>query len=357
MLVTVALVAGLLGGALAQDSAPGRIAYMQLMSGCLGEAPYREYLESVAAARRECGGDGGFFPGLANVLLSPSLAAQFPGVQGPPFSQPGVVVVQRPGIFGQLPGSLSQQSRVIPQRPNLFSTQQPGVFSTQPGIFTQHPGSFGLQSPGFVTQGPTRQPGIFSDGSGIFSVVNSPSSTTPTAATDSLPLIPVPVGPSSLRGVRARRQVTAGVPDIQQTKENMQALISNFTCILTKLAVVNSNLDLNHQGLTNSVVNLPVASELKQDLLESIEFCRDLTRCMPLEKQQLPVPRKLQRIMDYVKCEKERRLEACHKHSLRQNLQNFNLNQLPLSGSRSRRVEEVVNILFDAQSAHELELI
>lgn len=120
--------------------------------------------------------------------------------QGPPFSQPGVVVLQRPGGFGQLPGVFPQQS---PQQPGLFATQQPGVFSPQTGIFTQHSGSLGLQSPAFLRQGPgvTLQPGIFSDESGIFSVVNGPSST-PTAATDAVPPIPVP-GSSPYRGVRA----------------------------------------------------------------------------------------------------------------------------------------------------------
>lgn len=61
--------------------------------------------------------------------------------------------------------------------------------------------------------------------------------------------------------------------------------------------------------------------------------------------------------MDYVKCEKEMRLKACHKHSLRENLKNLNFSRLPLSGSRSRRLEEAVNLIMDAHDAHELELI
>lgn len=64
------------------------LSVLQLMSGCLGERPYREYLESVAAAQRECGGgvgDGGFFPGLFSATLTPSLAAHFPAVQVCPF--------------------------------------------------------------------------------------------------------------------------------------------------------------------------------------------------------------------------------------------------------------------------------
>lgn len=40
---------------------------------------------------------------------------------------------------------------------------------------------------------------------------------------------------------------------------------------------VNANLDLNHSGLSNSVVNLPVARELKQDLLNAINYCTDMT--------------------------------------------------------------------------------
>lgn len=129
----------------------------------------------------------------------------------------------------------------------------------------------------------------------------------------------------------------------------MRAHINNFTCILNKLAVVSNNLDLNFPGLTNSVVNLPVARELKRDLLQSINYCKDLTQCLPLDNQQLPVPHKLKRIMNYVKCEKEMRLKACHKHTLRQNLQNL--------GGLPQDIEDIVTLLVDAQSSHELDLI
>lgn len=71
----------------------------------------------------------------------------------------------------------------------------------------------------------------------------------------------------------------------------------------------------------------------------------------------MSVPQKLQRIIEYVKCEKEMRLKACNKHSVRQNLRNINLNSLSLSGGHSRRLEEVVNLIVQEQSAHELELI
>lgn len=117
------------------------------------------------------------------------------------FPQPGVVVVPRPGDFGQRQDVLLQQSRLVPQRPELFPTQQPGVFTTQTGTITQQPGSF-FPSP-FSVQSPggTNQPGIFPDASGI-NLVNTQSSTSPTAAADSVPLIPVRVGQSSYRGVR-----------------------------------------------------------------------------------------------------------------------------------------------------------
>lgn len=54
--------------------------------------------------------------------------------------------------------------------------------------------------------------------------------------------------------------------------------------------------------------------------------------------------------MEYIKCEKEMRLKACNKHTLRQNLKNSNL-------GRSRRLEEVVDLIEDGQSVRELELI
>lgn len=57
--------------------------------------------------------------------------------------------------------------------------------------------------------------------------------------------------------------------------------------------------------------------------------------------------------MNYVKCEKEMRLKACHKHNLRQNF-HINLGRQPHDGSQFRTVEETVTLLVDA---HELDLI
>ncbi|KAK8381733.1 hypothetical protein O3P69_015055 [Scylla paramamosain] len=367
MLVKVTLVSCLVGSVVAQDSALGKTAYLQLMAGCLGETSYKEYLDSVAAAGRECGTSVGvqsFFPGLASLFHSPSLAHFSPGQLG------SVVLQGPPGILGssritpQHPGILSQQLGVfgsqpgISGQPGILSGQlgilsgQPGILSGQPGILSGQPGILSGQQ-GILAQ----QPGTFPQESGIFSsLVDSQSRVTPVGITDSVPPISSPVGPS-YPGIRQKRTVNLNLADIKQTRENMRALVNNFTCILTKLAVVNANLDLNHSGLSNSVVNLPVARELKQDLLNAINYCTDMTQCLPLEKQQLPVPHKLKRVMEYVKCEKEMRLKACHKHSIRQRIQNISLGRLPHDGSQFNSVEEIVTLLVDAQSAHELELI
>ncbi|XP_045137272.1 uncharacterized protein LOC123519817 [Portunus trituberculatus] len=379
MLVTVTLVSCLLGSVAAQDSALGKTAYVQLMVGCLGETSYKEYLDSVAAAGRECGagvGVQGFFPGLASLLHSPSLA-HFP--QGIPFSQSGSVVLQRPlgvlgssrvtpqhpgilpqqlGVFGAQPGITLGQPGILAGQPGIIAGQpgilsgQPGILSGQPGILSGQPGILSGQ-PGILAQ----QPGTFPQESGIFSsLLDSQSRVTPVGITDSVPPISSPVGPS-YPGIRQKRQVSLNLADIQRTRENMRALVNNFTCILTKLAVVNANLDLNHSGLSNSVINLPVARELKQDLLNAINYCTDTTRCLPLEKQQLPIPHKLKRVMEYIKCEKEMRLKACHKNNIRQRVQNISLGHLPHDGSQFNGVEEIVTLLVDAQSVHELELI
>ncbi|KAG7155812.1 uncharacterized protein LOC121854505 [Homarus americanus] len=320
-------------------------AYTKVMGECLGERVYQDYLQRVAVARRECNTQTTTHnrpPGSSR--LTP-FAFNFP--QGGTVQQPGVFS-QPPGVFSQPPGVFHQQP-VFSQPSGVFS-QRPGVFSQPPGVFAQQPGVFSRQ-PGVFSQ----QPGVFSQPPALQGEGGSPQQVLHPGS-----FIPsrqgLPFGPR-LPNFRQKRALVLGRSEIQDAMKKVLALVGNFTCVLTRLGVVNKELDINFEGLATNVFNQPVAVPLKNDLISAIEYCRDMALCLPLEKQQSAVPHQLQRLKAFIKCEKEERLSACLKHDLRKNVHRVDLSLLPNNGGRTDDLETLFSLLVGAESANELELI
>ncbi|XP_066955824.1 uncharacterized protein [Macrobrachium rosenbergii] len=129
---------------------------------------------------------------------------------------------------------------------------------------------------------------------------------------------------------------------------------SFLICLLLQ---VNENLDINYDGLSHNMASLPVPPGLKTDLLASINVCKDLVTCLPLDQRRTLVPHQLERLIAFVRCEKDARFTACLKNDLRRNLDQFGLNLLPRFPGGSEDTETLLNLIVKAESAFEMELI
>ncbi|XP_071516611.1 uncharacterized protein [Panulirus ornatus] len=330
-----------------QEAFYNNYAYTKVMADCLGQEVYHQYLRKVATARREC-----------HSFLAPDLYESASGTTFTPFipSQQALPTQQFSGVF-------TRQPTVFPQQHGVF-VQHPGVISQQPGVFSRHPGFFTHQARVFPQQPRifSPQPGIFSPQPGIFipqqqvaqGVVGLQPQVFPARGVapqgQRLPLVPrFPNNSQRWAGV-------LGPGEILEAKNMAESLLGNLTCVLNKLGVVNNQLEINYDGVMTNVFNMPVDFPLKNDLISSIEHCRDLT-CLPVEKQQRPEPHQLQRLMAFLKCEKEARLMACLKHDLRKSLVNLDLSGLQDDGGRSDPLEKLLSLLVSAKSANELQLL
>merc|ERR1712212_389956 len=80
-------------------------------------------------------------------------------------------------------------------------------------------------------------------------------------------------------------------------------------------------MDENHQPIYDATIqyfkNLQIDDELKADLLDAMDMCKDFAMCQPVEKAKHPLKRELGTAMTYFKCGLMLRDQACMKHDLR----------------------------------------
>ncbi|XP_045137274.1 uncharacterized protein LOC123519822 [Portunus trituberculatus] len=136
--------------------------------------------------------------------------------------------------------------------------------------------------------------------------------------------------------------------------EVVHAALSNYTCVLRTINVIDDNLNLRLDTIQRDYYNSPIDPVLRQDLLEGIGICYQLSGCLPVEKTKNPLPPNLQRLLFFDKCEKKQRISNCFKHDVRRNLFRFDLSVLP-AGGRVGKLEKLAAILIGAGSLDELQ--
>ncbi|XP_064109627.1 uncharacterized protein LOC135217593 [Macrobrachium nipponense] len=143
---------------------------------------------------------------------------------------------------------------------------------------------------------------------------------------------------------------------LQDSVLKVQAALSNFTCTLRKLKYIDDNLNLRTDTIFNDYYKIPIDNNLRDDLIEGIDYCNQLVSCLPLQKLKSPLPLPLIRLVRFTQCERKTRLGACFKHDLRKNINQFDLSGLQGIGGRSNTVDHLMTILVGAESLDELEL-
>lgn len=133
--------------------------------------------------------------------------------------------------------------------------------------------------------------------------------------------------------------------------DTVKAKISNFTCTLSRLGMVDSQFGVNIPKIRQETLSvMGVAQTLKQDLISRIDTCYKFSTCLPVESIGTPVPASIQRVMAFFKCERKLRLRACMKEDLRNNLASFDLSGFPIQATEDERVEKLLFVLSNVDS-------
>ncbi|XP_068201689.1 uncharacterized protein [Palaemon carinicauda] len=137
----------------------------------------------------------------------------------------------------------------------------------------------------------------------------------------------------------------------------IMAALSNYTCTLNKLNVIDEYMNININHLTEQYTSLPISDGFKQDLIDGIYYCRDLTYCLPLHNTRSPLPLNLQRLLMAMECEKETRTNACFKEDLRKNVGEFDLSLFPEDDDQESVLNKLSAIITGVDSLNELEIL
>ncbi|XP_046392624.1 uncharacterized protein LOC124160692 [Ischnura elegans] len=152
-------------------------------------------------------------------------------------------------------------------------------------------------------------PGYFQNLAGLFSPANAP--------------VYPPTGyyPAYLGGsMRNSRDL-----DLRKRMELMASRldgsrkIRNITCVMQELGYLNEKLEPNYNAITERINRLPVPIELKADMVEGVEFCRQFSMCLPeTRKDRFQLTHEFTKPMSFFRCYKQKKLEACIMKDVRE---------------------------------------
>ncbi|XP_050433281.1 uncharacterized protein LOC126841074 [Adelges cooleyi] len=117
----------------------------------------------------------------------------------------------------------------------------------------------------------------------------------------------------------------------------MSGKIRNVTCVMQELGYLNHNMEPDYENMNERVRRLPIAEELKQDMIDGIEYCKQFSLCVPDERKD-KFAKELVRPMFFFKCYKHKKLESCIMKDIRDRYTNEEFNEDNLvSSDRSMR--------------------
>ncbi|KAL1132218.1 hypothetical protein AAG570_010175 [Ranatra chinensis] len=90
----------------------------------------------------------------------------------------------------------------------------------------------------------------------------------------------------------------------------MSGRIRNVTCIMQELGYLDHNLEPDYARMIERIGRLPVNDELKRDMTDGVNFCKQFSQCLPDDGRDKVVS-EMVRPMFFFRCYKHKKLEAC----------------------------------------------
>ncbi|XP_025192734.1 uncharacterized protein LOC112592796 isoform X1 [Melanaphis sacchari] len=116
------------------------------------------------------------------------------------------------------------------------------------------------------------------------------------------------------------RTSRVGSFDVRNQMDTMAAKmtgkIRNVTCVMQELGYLNQNMEPDYENMNDRVMRLPIAEELKQDMVDGITYCKKFSMCVPDERKD-KFAKELVRPMFFFKCYKHKKLESCIMKDIR----------------------------------------
>ncbi|KAJ1523547.1 hypothetical protein ONE63_001395 [Megalurothrips usitatus] len=106
---------------------------------------------------------------------------------------------------------------------------------------------------------------------------------------------------------------------LETLTSRMTGRVRNVTCVMQELGYLDSALEPDFERIAARISRLPVTSELRRDMLEGVQFCRQFSQCIPdSRRDRFMLSGELLRPMFFFRCYKHKKLEACIMKDVRE---------------------------------------
>ncbi|PSN39312.1 hypothetical protein C0J52_15573 [Blattella germanica] len=106
---------------------------------------------------------------------------------------------------------------------------------------------------------------------------------------------------------------------LETLTSRLSGKIRNVTCVMQELGYLDENLEPNFERIAERINRLPIGEELKRDMVDGVQFCKQFAQCVPeTRKDKFQLSRELVKPMFFFRCYKHKKLEACIMKDVRE---------------------------------------
>merc|ERR1739838_1135566 len=143
--------------------------------------------------------------------------------------------------------------------------------------------------------------------------------------------------------------------DVYGLIEVAKAKVSNLTCTLKKLHKIDEYLNINiHPSVQHIQATPYISHSLKHDLIQGLQQCEHLTKCLPLEySDEVAPPAVIKRVLVFLQCEKKHRLISCMKEDLKRHIYDVDvtpIKHLHPHETDDETIERLLFVLYGAET-------
>ncbi|KAJ9591035.1 hypothetical protein L9F63_027757, partial [Diploptera punctata] len=107
---------------------------------------------------------------------------------------------------------------------------------------------------------------------------------------------------------------------LETLTSRLSGRIRNVTCVMQELGYLDENLEPNFEKIAERINRLPIGEELKKDMVDGVQFCKQFAQCVPeTRKDKFQLSRELVKPMFFFRCYRpHKKLEACIMKDVRE---------------------------------------
>ncbi|KAL7640984.1 UNVERIFIED_CONTAM: hypothetical protein RMT77_008121 [Armadillidium vulgare] len=141
-------------------------------------------------------------------------------------------------------------------------------------------------------------------------------------------------------------QLLKTIPKVTTVRNQLGNRISNITCVLKSMELLNENGSPNYSYNTQLINRLNVAEDLRASLRDAQDFCREFSMCVPIHRLSDIIVREVGNSLVFLKCMKKMILQTCIAHDIKKSMVSYDIDLPDLFGTSSGDLRQGMSSSF-----------